>query len=65
MTLPEYNNDAIIEAIVVRIHKIRDRRIMYDRLVHGLTYEQLAEAHDMSVSQIKRIVKKHLRVIFD
>lgn len=63
-SLPEYNNLTVLELIVCRIHSQRDRFIMVDSLVHGMTYEQLAEAHDLSVSQIKRIVTKYRRIIF-
>lgn len=62
--LPDYNNDAVLERIVVRIHSLRDRKIVADKLVHGLTYEQLAEYYDLSVSQVKRIVKKGIHIVF-
>lgn len=64
MNLPDYDNLQALERIAFRIHSQRDRKIMVDRLVHGMTYEQLAEAHDLSVSQVKRIVTKCLRLIF-
>lgn len=60
----EYTNSEIVALIAERIHKIRDRKILYDRLVHGLTFEQLAEAHDLSVRQVKNIVYKGTDVIF-
>lgn len=36
------------------------REIMEDRLLNGITYEQLAEKYYISESQIKRIVKSNL-----
>lgn len=42
----------------------RDRAILKRRLIDGITYEPLAEEFSMSVSQIKRIVKKQQAVIF-
>ena len=36
----------------------RDRKILKRRLLDGITYERLAEEFDMSVKQIKNIVKK-------
>ena len=36
----------------------RDRAILKDRLINGLTFERLAEKHDMSVRQTKNIVYK-------
>lgn len=41
-------------------YSARNREILVDRLLNGYTYEVIAELHDMSVSQIKRIVKKEL-----
>ena len=60
----DYTNSEIITLIVQRIHKVRDRQILYDRFVHGLTFEQLAEAHDLSVRQIKNIVYKGADILF-
>ena len=60
----DYTNREIITLIVERIHKVRDRQILYDRFVHGLTFEQLAEAHDLSVRQIKNIVYKGADILF-
>lgn len=36
----------------------RNRSILKRRMLDGITYERLAEEFDMSVSQIKRIVKE-------
>ena len=59
-----YTNSEVIALISENIHSARDRKILIDRLVHGLTYEQLAEKHDLSVRQIKRIVYKGQEKIF-
>lgn len=60
----EYSNIEIMSLIKDRIHSARDRTILRDRLVHGLTFDQLSEAHHMSVRQIKRIVYKGQDIIF-
>lgn len=36
----------------------RDRMIMKRRIIDGLTYDKLAEEFDMSVRQLKKIVKR-------
>ena len=36
----------------------RDRRILADWLLNGMTYERIAEKYDMSDRQIKNIVYK-------
>lgn len=56
MTKDDYSNSQIILLINDRIHNARNRQIMIDRFVHGLTFEKIAEEHDMSVRQIKNIV---------
>lgn len=42
----------------------RDRAILKRRLIDAVTFEKLAKEFDMSVIQIKRIVKKHQIEIF-
>lgn len=54
----EYSNSQIRELIAEYIHSIRDREILSDRLIDGMTFEKLAEKHDLSVRQTKNIVYK-------
>ena len=42
------------------IRNERDRAILKDRLINGMTFERLAEKHDMSVRQIQNIVYKSM-----
>ena len=42
------------------IRNERDRAILKDRLINGLTFERIAEKHDMSVLQTKNIVYKSM-----
>ena len=60
----EYTNSGIILLINEYIHSERDRKILKRRLIDGLTYENLAEEFDLSVTQIKRIVYKGEDIIF-
>lgn len=64
MTKDDYSNSQIILLINDRIHDARNRQIMIDRFVHGLTFEKIAEEHDMSVRQIKNIVYRGQDKIF-
>lgn len=41
----------------------RNRNILKRRMLDGITYERIAEEFDMSVSQIKRIVKECKKII--
>lgn len=60
----EYTNSQIKALIMEHIHSARDRKILYRRLVDGITYERLAEEFEMSTSQIKRIIYKGAQEIF-
>ena len=42
------------------IRSERDRAILKDRLINGMTFERLAEKHDMSVRQTKNIVYRSM-----
>lgn len=57
-------NSELAILIYEKIHSERDRAIMKDRLINGLTYERLAEKHDLSVRQVKNIVYKALDKLF-
>ena len=54
----EYRNTDITELINEYIHSQRDREILIDRFVNGLTFSELEDKHHLSERQIKRIVKK-------
>lgn len=54
----------VIEEWIIGKNAHRDRCVLKDRLIEGLTYEALAERHDMSVTQIKRIVYKGQEKVF-
>ena len=56
-------NSEIADKIGEIIHSERDRNIMSLRLIQGYTYEKIGELCEMSVVQIKRIVKKYLCMI--
>ena len=60
----EYTNSQIREIIAEYIHSQRDRELLCDRLIDGLTFEQLAEKHDMSDRHVRRIVYKLQEQLF-
>lgn len=53
-----YSNTRIAGLIDEYIHSERDRAILIDRFVNGLTYAELSDKHCLSERQIKRIVYK-------
>lgn len=65
MNLENITNTHIRETIAEYIHSQKVRDILLDRYVNGYTYERIAEIHDMSTVQIKRIVYKNELNIFN
>lgn len=53
-----YTNSEIIALINEYIHSERDRLILIERFVNGLTFSELSDKFYLSERQIKRIVKK-------
>ena len=56
----DISNSEIDYLIDQWIRSERDRAILKDRLINGMTFERLAEKHDMSVRQTKNIVYKSM-----
>lgn len=42
----------------------RNKQIMVDRLIEGMTFEKLAEKYELSVSQVKNIVYKNEYIVY-
>lgn len=64
MNLTNITNSQIKAVIDEYIHSERDRMILLDRFCNGYTFEKIAEKHDMSTVQIKRIVYKNEMTLF-
>lgn len=60
----DLSRDDIVYLIQQFVFSRRDRQVIYDRLIDGLTFEQLGEKHGMSVRQIKNIVRKNKEIVF-
>ena len=60
----EYRNSLARAAIEEVVHSERDRRLMIRRLIDGICMEPLAEEFQLSVSQVKRIIRKESEKIF-
>lgn len=57
--LSQISNSSIIEAICEFVKGTKNREIILDRYIELLTFEQLAEKYDLSVSTVKRIAYKY------
>lgn len=65
--IPDLTYSEIEKAINERIigrNAQRDRAVLKGRLLDGLTFEALAEKHDLSVRQVYNIVYKNEAKIF-
>lgn len=60
----EYTNSQVRDVIAEYIHSERDRRILERRLIDGMTFERMAEEFELSVSQVKRIIRKNESTVF-
>lgn len=60
----EYTNSQIRDLIREYIHSERDRRLLFRRLVDGVTFERLAEEFDLSPRQVRTIVHRCETVLF-
>lgn len=60
----DYTNSQIKALIMEHIHSARDRKLLYRRLVDGITFEKLAEEFCLSTVQVKRIIYKGEEILF-
>ncbi len=60
----EYTNSRLREVVGEVVHDERARRIMIRKYADNITMERIAEETDLSVSQVKRIIKKHYHEVF-
>ena len=60
----EYSNSRMTEVIMEYIHDQKHRSVMLSRMIDNDTIERVAENHELSVSQVKRIIKKNMDIIF-
>ena len=60
----DLSRDDIVYLIQQFVFSKRDRAIIYERLIDGLTFDQLSAKHDLSVRQVKNIVRKNKDVVF-
>ena len=56
----DYTNSQISSLIDEHIHHALHRKMLKDRLIDGMTYEQIAEKHDITARQTKNIIYKSM-----
>lgn len=60
----EYTNSKLREIVDDYIHSERDRKIFLLKYVDNISLDAIAMEMDLSVSQVKRIIKKHYFTVF-
>ena len=55
----------VIDNCIIGFKAYRNREILKDHYVFGLTFEEIAEKYDMSVSQIKKITYDNESIIIE
>lgn len=60
----DISNDDIAAMIDKWVKGSRNREIMRDRLLGGMTYEKIAEKHDLSVRYVKTLIYHQEEIIF-
>ena len=54
----EYSNSQIRELIMEYIHNAEDRKMTYERLVNGLTFEKISEMFKLDVKTVRKRIHK-------
>ena len=54
-----------IDNYIIGFKALRNREILKDHYIDGLTFEEIAEKHDMSVRQVKKITYDNEPVIIE
>ena len=60
----DYTNSRLREIVGEYVHDERARRLLIRKYADNVTLERLAEEEDLSVSQVKRILKKYYFTVF-
>ena len=60
----EYTNSQIRELVAEHIHNATDRKMVFERLVNGLTFEKISEIYQMDVKTVRKRVHRCEEAIF-
>ena len=62
--LPEYGNQQIKALIMEYVHDITDRKMLYLRLVDGLTFEEIAGRFGLTTKTARVRIHKQEAILF-
>lgn len=60
----EYTNSQIRELVAEHIHNQVDRKMVFDRLVNGLTFEKISEVYQLDVKTVRKRIHRCEDIIF-
>ena len=60
----EYTNSLIRELIAEHIHNATDRKMVFERLVNGLTFEKISEIYQMDVKTVRKRIHRCEEILF-
>lgn len=60
----EYTNSQIRELIAEHIHNATDRKMVFERLVNGLTFEKISEIYKLDIKTVRKRIHKCEEIIF-
>ena len=60
----EYTNSQIRELIAEHLHNQVDRKMVFERLVNGLTFEKISEIYQMDVKTVRKRIHKCEEILF-
>ena len=60
----EYTNSQIRELIAEHIHNATDRKMVFERLVNGFTFEKISEIYQLDVKTVRKRIHRCEEVIF-
>ena len=60
----EYTNSQIRDLIMEHVHNQVDRKMAYDRLVNGLTFEKISGIYELDVKTVRKRIHRCEEEIF-
>lgn len=60
----EYDNTPMKELIMEKIHNPTERKILYDRFCHDMSYADLMAKYHVSKSKVQRTIRKGKERLF-
>ena len=60
----EYTNSLVRELIAEHIHNVTDRKMVFERLINGLTFEKISELYQLDVKTVRKRIHRCEEIIF-